>query len=80
MAKTITLRVADEHYNLFRAFATSDNRNLSNFIENATMQYIQEHEVVDAYEMDAIRSNRSLNLSLKRGVKDAVKRQGRFVD
>jgi len=79
MPKTVTLRIDDNEYRTFKRFAEVENRTLSNFIETATLKYIQENELVDEYEMDEIRSNTQLNQSLERGLQDAAKRKGRFV-
>ena len=79
MSRTITLRLKDGFYNLLRRLAEQDNRTLSNFIETSTLRYIQEHEYADEYEMAEIRDNKELNKSLKRGLKDAKLKKGRFV-
>ena len=79
MPKTITMRLNDEAYRVFRTCADRDNRSLSNFIETAAMRFINENETVDAYEMAEIRENTALNASLKRGLKDAKGRRGGFV-
>lgn len=79
MSKTITLRLDEEVYRAIRTSAERDNRPLSNFIETATMRFINEIETVDQYEMAEIRRNASLNASLKRGHKEAKNRRGRFV-
>ncbi len=78
MPKTITMRLDDQAYHLFRTYAEQDNRPLSNFIETAAMRFIRDNEEVDRYEMAEIRSNASLNASLKRGRKDAACRRGTF--
>ena len=79
MSRTITLRLKDSVYNLLRRLARQDNRTLSNFIETSTLRYIEEHEYADEYEMAEIRDNQELNKSLKRGMKDAKLKKGRFV-
>lgn len=79
MPKTVTLRIDDNEYETFKKFAEVENRTLSNFIETATLKYIQENELVDEFEMNEIISNVHLNQSLKRGLQDAAKRKGRFV-
>ena len=79
MSKTVTLRLNDKTYNLFRTLAESDNRPLSNFIETTALRYIEEHQYVDDFEMAEIKSNQELNKSLKRGVKDAKSGRGRLV-
>lgn len=80
MSKTVTLRLNQNIYELFRAMAESDNRTLSNFIETSAMRYIEEHEYVDDYEMGEIRENQQLNRSLKRSLKDMKSQKGKFVE
>jgi predicted transcriptional regulator len=80
MSKTVTLRLNDKIYERFKKLAEEDNRSLSNFIETSTLRYIEEHGYADDFEMDEIRNNRSLNLSLKRGLKDAALKKGKFVE
>ena len=79
MPKTVTLRIEDSEYDTFKKYAEVENRTLSNFIETATLKYIQENELVDEFEMNEIINNIQLNQSLKRGLQDAAKRKGRFV-
>jgi predicted transcriptional regulator len=79
MSRTITLRLNDSFYNLLRRLAEQDNRTLSNFIETSTLRYIEEYEYADEYEMAEIRDNQELNKSLKRGMKNAKLKKGRFV-
>ncbi|MEI8371599.1 MAG: CopG family transcriptional regulator [Planctomycetota bacterium] len=80
MSKTVTLRLSDDVYQLFRQSAESDNRPLSNFIETATLRFIEQSELVDDSEMAEIHGNTSLNCSLDRGHTDARSKRGRFVD
>jgi uncharacterized protein (DUF1778 family) len=80
MSKTVTLRLNENIYKLFKAMAESDNRTLSNFIETSALRYIEEHEYVDEYEMDEIRENQQLNRSLKRAIKDMKTKKGKFVE
>ena len=80
MSKTVTLRLKDNLYKLLRRLAEKDNRTLSNFIETATLRYIEENEFADEYEMAEIRGNRELNKSLERGLKDAKTKKGRFIE
>lgn len=78
MSKTVTLRLDENLYRRFHALAERDNRPLSNFIETAVLRYLESEEYVDEFEMDAIRANRALNQSLKRGLRDAKAKRGRF--
>ena len=77
---TVTLRLPENHYRLFRKLADEENRSLSNFIETATIKHIKESEYADYYEMEEIRKNTSLNRSLRKGLADARLNKGRFID
>ena len=79
MSKTVTLRLDEAVYGKFRSWAKRDNRPLSNFIETAALRFIEEHEVVDEFEMAEIDGNDALNKSIKRGLKDVKARRGRLV-
>ena len=80
MAKTVSIRLEPPKYRLFTKFAKMQNRSLSNFIETATLHYIEEQEEVDDFEMEEIRNNKELNRSIRRGLKDAKLKRGQFVD
>ncbi len=79
MSKTVTLRLDESVYRLFKQVAERENRPMSNFIETAVMRFVREHEAVDEFEMTEIRGNVELNRSLKRGQQDAKHRRGTFV-
>jgi len=79
MSKTLTLRLDEPVYDLFKMVAERENRPISNFIETAAMRFVQEHATVDEFEMKEIHGNTGLNRSLKRGHQDAKKRRGTFV-
>ena len=78
MSKTVTLRLEDSVYQKFKSLATDDNRPLSNYIQTAALRFVEEHEVVDDFEMAEITGNASLNRSLKSGLRDAKTKRGRF--
>lgn len=78
MSKTVTLRLDEPVYRLFKDVAQRENRPISNFIETAVMRFVHEHEFVDEFEMAEIRGNIELNRSLKRGHQDAKRRRGTF--
>lgn len=78
MAKTITLRLDDPVYRLFKTVAERENRPISNFIETAVIRYVEDQQSVDEFEMAEIKQNVDLNRSLKRGYADANKRRGTF--
>ena len=79
MPKTITLRIPEEEYERFVELAKRENRPLSNFIETAVLRYIESTELIDGFEMEEIIGNRELRKSLKRGIRDAEEKRGRFV-
>jgi len=51
MAKTITLRIDDNIYNTIKRAADGDRRTISNYIENATINYVFNNSIVDDDEM-----------------------------
>lgn len=79
MAKTVTLRLDDVSYNIIKNHALADNRPLSNYIETATLKYIEEVDYVDDFEMESILNDEKLLRSLKKGSSDAAKKRGRFI-
>ena len=79
MAKTITLRVADETYEKFMAAAKVEKRSLSNLIEILALKKLDEEIFADQIEMDEILANTELMDKLKRGTKEVKARKGAFV-
>lgn len=80
MSKTITLRLSDENYKIYKMLAERDNRPISNFIETAVKRFIEHNIYVDEFEMEEIRSNAELNKSLKRGLVDMNNKRGRVIE
>ncbi len=80
MAKTVTLRISDEVYNILLEAAKADKRPLSNLIETAALARIKEQQFIDGLEMEEILSNKDLIKRIKKGSRDARNRKGRFVD
>ena len=76
MSKVVTIRLGEEEYERIRAAAQADNRPISNFMETATLRFLEESEFVDEPEMAAIRADKKLMKSLKAGSAD-IKR-GRY--
>ncbi len=79
MTKTVSLRIDEELYDSLKVHADAENRSISNFIETATMRYIEEVEYADDFEMESILSDESLLKRMKQGTKDAKNGRGRFV-
>lgn len=80
MSKTITLRLTDQIHKKLRTLAERDHRTLSNFIETATLRYVEHGQFVDEFEMNEVLQNEDLNKSLKRAHRDMKTAKGRFVE
>ena len=68
--KTVTMRVDDSVYEMIKLAAEGQKRNLSNFIEFATMQYLTSSQFVDAHEMNEISTDKELVENLMNGLED----------
>jgi len=66
--KTVTMRVDDSIYNIIKLVAEGQKRNLSNFIEFATMQYLTSLQFVDNDEMQEIIDDKELVKNLMNGL------------
>jgi len=66
MAKTITVRIDDNVYDMFKKAADGQKRTISNYIEYATLSYIVNETVVDDIEMSEI-------LLFEKDIKDGIK-------
>jgi len=71
MMKTLTLRVDDDVYNMIKLASHGAKRNISNFIEYATLQYLTSSQYVDSNEMNEILEDKELIRSLNQGLKEA---------
>ena len=68
--KTLTMRVDDSIYQIIKTAADGQKRNISNFIEFATLQYLTSVQYVDNNEMNEILNDKELVLNLQNGLKD----------
>ena len=73
MAKTVTVRVDDTTYKRIKSAADSERRTISNFIEYATMAYVESSTFVDDQEMKDIAGDKVLLKNLKKSM-DEIKR------
>ena len=64
------MRVDDSIYNMIKLAADGQKRNLSNFIEFATMQYLTSSQFVDNNEMQEILEDKELVQNLMNGLDD----------
>jgi len=76
MSKTITIRLDDMLYSVFKKAADGERRSISNFIEWATLAYLKSDMSVDEKEMDEIRKYSS---DLKKGLEQAKKGKYKIV-
>ena len=79
MAKTVTLRLEEEVYNVFLEAAKAENRPLSNLIETAALSRIRDQQFIDDAEMYEITANENLLKRLEKGARDAEMGKGRFI-
>lgn len=69
--KTVTMRVDDAVYEVIKMAAAGQKRNISNFLEFATLQYLTSSQYVDNSEMEEILGDHDLVKSLKSALTDA---------
>jgi uncharacterized protein (DUF1778 family) len=79
MGKTITVRVDDSTYRKLKAAADSERRTISNFIENASLSYIDSSTFVDDEEMNNILSNKELLNELNSSMDDIKRGKYRLI-
>ena len=80
MGKTITVRVDDTTYNKIKNAADSERRTISNFIEYATLAYVENSCFIADEEMkDIIEDNELIN-SLKQSIEDIKEGKYRIVE
>lgn len=68
--RTVTMRVDDSIYDMIKLAAEGQKRNLSNFIEFATMQYLTSSQFVENDEMAEIINDKELVNNLMDGLND----------
>jgi uncharacterized protein (DUF1778 family) len=79
MGKTITLRIDDDTYDIFKMAAQAQRRTISNFIEYATLSHVTEEAFVDDQEMTEILKSKELVSSLRKAQEDIKKGKYRIV-
>ena len=67
------MRVDDSIYDMIKLAAEGQKRNLSNFIEFATMQYLTSSQFVENDEMNDILEDKNLVKNLMSGLEDFKK-------
>jgi len=71
--KTVTMRVDDTIYDMIKLAAKGQKRNLSNFIEFATIQYLTSSQFVENDEMREIMDDKELVENLMNGLDEFKK-------
>ncbi len=64
------MRVDDSIYLMIKQAAEGQKRNISNFIEFATLQYLTSSQYVDSEEMSELLNDKELVKNLKSGLED----------
>lgn len=67
MPKTITVRIEDAVYDMFKKAADGQKRTISNYIEYATLNYTISETIVDDIEMSEILL---MEKDIKKGLSD----------
>jgi uncharacterized protein (DUF1778 family) len=80
MAKTITVRVDDSTYNKIKTAADSERRTISNFIEYATLSYVENSCFVADEEMKDILEDKDLINNLKQSLEDIKEGKYRIIE
>ena len=73
MTKTITIRVDDETYKKIRTAAEAERRTISNFIEYATLSFVENSNFVSDEEMQDILADKALLANLHNALKNIEK-------
>ena len=79
MAKTITVRVDDTTYAKIKTAADSERRTISNFIEYATLTYVENSCFIPDEEMKGIIGDKDLIGNLKKSIEDIERGQYRIL-
>ncbi len=79
MAKTITVRIDDATYKRIKSAAESERRTISNFMEYATMSYVESSSFIDDDEMKGISQDKELIETLSRAIADIKRGKYRIV-
>ena len=79
MAKTVTVRIDDSTYKRIKSAAESERRTISNFMEYATLSYVENSTFVDNEEMKGISEDKELIATLSKAMGDIKRGNYRLV-
>ena len=77
MAKTITVRIDDSTYDIFKLAAAGQKRTISNYLEYATLNYTMNETFVDDMEMNEILKYEK---DIRKGLSDISAGRYRIID
>jgi len=77
MTKTVTVRVDEDIYNIFKKAADGQRRTISNYIEYATLNYTINESVVDDEEMKEILA---CSTDIEKGIKDISAKRYKIIE
>ena len=77
MARTITVRIDDSTYDIFKLAADGQKRTISNYLEYATLNYTMNEAIVDDMEMNEILKYEK---DIKKGLSDISAGKYRIID
>jgi uncharacterized protein (DUF1778 family) len=80
VGKTITIRIDDTTYQKIKSAAESEKRTISNFMEYATVAYLENSSFISDEEMKEIVANRELLSRLQESIQDIKRGEYRIVD
>lgn len=80
MSKTITVRIDDSTYNKIKSAAETERRTISNFIEYATLSYVENSSFVAEEEMKYILEDKDLVNNLKKSLEDIKDGKYRIIE
>jgi uncharacterized protein (DUF1778 family) len=79
MAKTVTVRIDESTYKRIKSAADSERRTISNFMEYATLSYVENSTFVDNDEMRGISQDKELLETLSKAMGDIKRGNYRLV-
>ena len=77
MTRTITVRIDDSTYDIFKLAADGQKRTISNYLEYATLNYTMNETFVDDMEMNEILKYEK---DIKKGLSDISAGRYRIID
>ena len=77
MTRTITVRIDDSTYDIFKLAADGQKRTISNYLEYATLNYTMNETIVDDIEMNEILKSEE---DIKKGLSDISAGRYRIID